>query len=103
MTRTRMCPAASCSSLANTWKSSRWTAGDLQTGLRHRLPSRGHRPGPARPGNLGPDACPPGAADALTAAGTSVRARVWSVHPGPACPSPWGSAAMTRPVPALRP
>lgn len=59
--------------------------------------------GPVRPGNRGPDACPPGAADALTAARTSVRARVWSVHPGPACPSPWGSAAMTRPVPALRP
>ena len=60
-------------------------------------------PAPARPGNLGPEACPPGAADVLTAAGTSIRARVWSIHPGPACPLPWGSAAMTRPVPALHP
>lgn len=25
----------------------------------------------------------------------------WSVHPGPACPSPWGSVAAKRPVPAL--
>lgn len=57
---TRMCPAARCSILGNTWESSRWAAGDPQTGLRHPAPQPWASSGPCAPGEPRPRCLPAG-------------------------------------------